>query len=134
MPEITSLLLCNHADQRDGLLFVNGGGWNHLSRPLIDGRPPMTHFSIAVAAQIEWTESNVVYDSAVSLEDEDGRELLAMRGRFSLTPHRNQPPGSTLQGTICATIDFTFPHPGTYRAVACVGEARRTVAFSVSDR
>ena len=73
MPEIALLTLANHVEVQNGLLYMNGGGWDTLTRTYTEEREPDANLiSIALATLVHWDEANEKHQLTIWVEDEDG--------------------------------------------------------------
>ena len=117
--QIDYLILANHVEVRDSLLFISGGGWTDLYRVVVDGLPaPSTHIGIGVSIAIPWTETNKEQYLTIQLEDEDA--TIMMKGEINITQGRpaHLTPGTEQHAVIALPLDITFPREGSYRVVA----------------
>ncbi|SRR6266545_6351832 len=136
MADIEYLLLANHAEAVNGLLYVLGAGWTDQWRGVIpeDTPPPVTHFGIAASVLVPWTETNRPHHLSIRIEGEDGAPEL---GRLEADLEVGRPPGSrpgTDQRAVMAVnVNLQFPRAGGYRIVAELGDKVRTTSFRVND-
>ena len=135
MPEIETLLLANHAEALNGLLYISGGGFTEIHRPPVPegANPPSSHFGIAVAVLVPWNETNEVHHLVLGIEQEDGAQV----GRFEAALEVGRPPGirpgTDQRAVLAVNIDMAFPGSGGYRIVADLAGQRRAVSFNVRD-
>ncbi len=138
MPEIALLTLVTHAEVQNGLLYVNGGGWDTLTRSHLPGKEPDANLiSIALATLVHWDEANETHQLAVWIEDEDaGSRLIEWQIGVEVGRPAGRVPGSDSRSALALNATIAFPHEGGYRVVAEVGEARHqmTYPFRVVDR
>lgn len=135
MPEIEFIVLANHAEARDGLLFMMGGCWTDHWRDIPSGGPaPISHFGIGVAIVLQWDETNRPYHLILRLETEDGKELAKMDADLTMGRPPELTPGSTQRAVLALNVDMQFPSAGGYRILGELGEHRKSVAFRVHDR
>jgi hypothetical protein len=136
VPLIENLLLANHVESLNGLLYISGGGWTDLTRPLIPGQgPPPTHLGVGMSVLVGWTETNRRHHVLVYIEPEDSGEPL-LRAEAELEVGR--PPGAVEGADQRAALAFSgevvFPASGGYRLVAELGDSEtRSVSFRVHD-
>jgi hypothetical protein len=135
MAEIENLILANHAETKDGLLYVMGGGWTDLARTVASGQPPPTsHLGIAMTVLVGWTETNRPYQVNVVIEPEDGGEpLFALQAELVAGRHPGAVEGSDTRAVLAVSGEVIFPHQGGYRLRALLGDHTRTVSFRVRD-
>jgi hypothetical protein len=72
------IVLADSAEVREGLLFLLGGGWNHVG-------PQPQPFAIAGLVEVDWNETNSRHRIEFVIEDEDGSPFLVP------TPTGDQP-------------------------------------------
>jgi hypothetical protein len=133
MPQIESMLLANHAEAHDGLLYLMGAGFSDVRQVVGAGQaPPPFHFGIGLSVLVGWTETNIRHHIVVTLEPEDGgAPLLTAEADLEV----GRPPGSVEGGDQRAVLAMTgevqFPAPGGYRLLAVLGNQRRAASFRV---
>lgn len=135
MPEIELLVIANHAEAREGLLFLSGACWTDLWRgtPGQGNPPPMNHFGVAVSVLVPWEETNRRHHLVMRLETEDGQELVRMEGDLEVGRPPGITAGSDQRAVLAINADIQFPKPGGYRILADVGAQTRSVSFRVHD-
>lgn len=143
VPKIETLMLANHAEALNGLLYITGGGWTeHWRAALAPGAPPPpSHIGIAVGISVRWLETNRRFPISVKIESEDaGQEVLRIEGAMESGRPLGIPGGIDLTSALAVNAEIGFPHPGGYRLVATVGGGlevggdERTVSFRVHDQ
>lgn len=138
MAEIEFLILANHAEARDGLLNLLGGGWTDHRRRIPKGGPaPISHFGIGVSVLVDWNDTNHPYHLTIRIETADGQEIAKIGGDVELGRPPGLPPGSSQRAVLAFNVDMRWPSAGTYRVVARLGdlpETDRSVAFRVHDQ
>ena len=134
---IETLLLANHVEAVNGLLYISGGGWTDLQRRVRPGEPPpVTHFGLGVSVLVPWTETNRPNRLEVQIEDQDATAVVArLTAQFTVGRPPTLPPGEDQHQALALGLDMVFPRPGGYRVVARLdGEAdRRTWPFRIHD-
>jgi len=134
MPTIEFLVIANHAEAREGLLYLSGACWTDVWRAALpEAAAPITHFGVGVAVLIRWDETNHRYHLTVRIEDEDGKEVTRVEGDLEMGRPVGIPPGSDQRAVVAMNADLVFPGPGGYRLLAEIGEERRAVSFRVHD-
>jgi DNA-binding SARP family transcriptional activator len=133
MPQIESMLLANHAEAHDGLLYLMGAGFSDVRQVVPPGQaPPPFHFGIGLSVLVGWNETNVRHHIAVTLEPEDGgAPLLTAEADLEV----GRPPGSVegvdQRAVLAMTGEVQFPVAGGYRLLAVLGNQRRAASFRV---
>jgi hypothetical protein len=135
MAQIENLILANHAETKDGLLYLMGGGWTDHARTVAPGQPlPTSHLGIAVTVLVGWTETNHPYQVNVVIEPEDGGQpLFALQAEIIAGRHPEAVEGSDTRAVLAVSGEVVFPQQGGYRVRASLGEQIRTVSFRVRD-
>jgi hypothetical protein len=135
---INFLILANHVEAVNGLLYVSGGGWtDHVRRISQGGPPPSSHFGIGISVVVPWTETNQPHPFSVRIEDEDGQTLvLSVEGQLNVGRPPTLPPGGKQFAMIGLPVDVVFPKAGGYQIVARLGDQEAqsvTWPFRVHD-
>jgi hypothetical protein len=134
MPRIENLMLANHAEAVNGLLYVSGAGWAHHWRgPQDPAAPTVSHVGIGLTILVGWNETNRPYQFAVTMDSEDGTEMLRLEGRLEAGRPPGETEGADLRSAVALNGEVQFPGPGRYQVRASVGEDVRTVSFEVHD-
>src|SRR5215212_5240142 len=117
--EINALMLADSAQAVDGKLYVLGGAWNMLRFPEF---PAGLMVGIAVAIDIEWTETNRPHHLDIHFEDADGQQMDPRIGAdFEAGRPPGAIPGAQLRIVMAVNGPVAIPGPGQYAAVASVG-------------
>jgi len=133
---IEFLILANHIEAINGLLYISGGGWTDLHRPIIPNQGMLiTHFGIGISILVPWDQTNREHSLSINVEDADGIAILTAPPA-PITVGR--PPtlalGSEQHAIVALGIDFAFPRTGSYRVVARLNDRdERTWGFRIHD-
>ena len=116
----TTLLLCDHAQEVAGKLYVLGGGWS------IYRGSPVT-MGLAVKISVPWEAANQPHDFTARLVTEDGEDPVLPRpeggagatpiefqGRFEAGRPAGLAPGSDLDAPFAVNIAGLPLAPGRY--------------------
>ena len=135
MARISFLTLANHAEIREGFLYLCGGEWDTITRTYpADKAPKPLSLGIAVSVVVPWTEANESHTAQVWIEDEDARtRVMSTSVDIEVGRPPGKAPGSDTRVPLAMNGIIDFPHAGGYRAQARVGEALRTYSFRVTD-
>ena len=120
--ELAWMLLANHAEAPNGLLYISGGTWDTVN---VNGPPPENAPEGVVAAlvgtlvvrlEFHHTELGHDYPFRITIVDEDGSTVGAIDGDISADPQADTPStwmhGSNL---IIGLTGLPLPRFGEYR-------------------
>ncbi|HEX6796398.1 MAG TPA: hypothetical protein VF116_01650 [Ktedonobacterales bacterium] len=133
---IDFVMLANHVEAGNGLLYISGGGWTDHHRVIQNGRVPPSHFGIAVSICIPWTATNVPHSMVIRIEDDDASTtVVRSEAQLSVGRPAALPLGAEQHAFVAINVDTVFPKAGGYRVVAALDEDAdtRTWAFRVHD-
>ena len=136
----TTLLLCDHAQEVAGKLYVLGGGWS------IYRGAPVT-MGLAVKIAVPWEAANIPHDFAARLVTEDGLDpvlptpdggtgatRVEFQGRFEAGRPAGLAPGSELDAPFAVNIAGLPLAPGRYEwQVEIDRGGRRPGPFTVME-
>lgn len=132
MAEVEFLILANHVEAVNGLLYVSGGGWTDMTVPApAEGQaaPPVS-FGLGFAVLVPWTETNRPHRFIVRIEAEDGPEIVHVEGDVTAGRPAEATPGADLRAVMAINATIPLPEPGGYRAVVeLVQGGPRSVSF-----
>lgn len=136
MASIEFLLLANHAEAQNGLLYISGAGWTELYRGQLGPNEeiPINHFGIAASVSVPWEETNRRHRLIIRIEQGDATELGRIEADFELGRPPGLPEGADQRATLGIGADVAFRELGGHRVVAQVGEDERSVSFRVRDQ
>jgi hypothetical protein len=136
--EIEILLLANHVEAVNGLLYVSGGGWtDHVRTFPSGGSPPLSRLGIGISVLVPWNETNQPHSLAVTVENEDASVTLAqVDAQLSVGRPPQLALGAEQHVVLALTVDLVFPTAGGYRVVARLNHNRSVKAwpFRVHDQ
>ncbi|HVA21911.1 MAG TPA: hypothetical protein VNN74_07430 [Candidatus Micrarchaeia archaeon] len=133
--EIETLILANHVEAINGLLYVSGGGWtDHWRPPPGEGQPVISHLGVGLTILVPWAAGAMAHPLAVTIETEDGRPVGQMTTQVNLTRPPGMPVGTDQRAVLALALNLVFPAAGPYRVIARLDEIRtRAVHFRVHD-
>jgi hypothetical protein len=77
--EITTAMLCDFAQVREGLLFISSGGVTRCHREEL---PAPINVFMALVIELDRIEAQRPHSMRVHIADEDGREIADVNGTF----------------------------------------------------
>jgi len=134
---IESLILANHVESVNGLLYISGGGWMIHNRVVqVGGSAPVSHLGLALIVAVPWHQTNHTHNLIIEFRDEDANVIANIMAQLNV----GRPPGlrlGTIQyANVGLPLDIIFPHPGVYEIVSRLegleGSERRWT-FQVQD-
>ncbi len=131
---IDYLIVANHAEVVNGLLYLSGGGFTDVYQPATEVSSSITHFCAALSIRIPKDTAHQRHMFTVRLENQAGTETLgSSEASFSV----NKPPDAEdIEQHVVAVTQFNviFPSPGFYRVVATAnGENESYWKFRVHE-
>jgi hypothetical protein len=136
MPEVETLMLANHAEVVNGLLYVHGGGWSHHWRGgVAPGQPhPPSQMAIAATFLLDPSEAAPNQPFAIRIRDEAGVEILRADGSFEVEAAEQASRSERRRLAFAANVGVAFPHEGRYTVSAeAMGHPALTVELWVHD-
>jgi hypothetical protein len=121
-------LLCDHAQVRDGLLFVLSGGISRVLRPEF---PAAMGTSLALVLELDRLEAERPHQLEIIVVGEDGEEVARVDAELSMGSVDAVKPGESLHMPIAVDLRAAgLGRPGAYELRIYVdGEHRRTLQF-----
>ncbi|HVB54363.1 MAG TPA: hypothetical protein VNF24_09275 [Candidatus Acidoferrales bacterium] len=135
-PRIENLILANHVEAVNGLLYIAGGGWTDHWRPAAGSpaQPVVSHLGVGVTVAVPWTASGNLCPLSVSIEDSVGNQIAGMVTQLNTSRPAGLPTGADLRTVLALSMNVVFPKPGEYRVAATLaGQPTRVVDFRVHD-
>ncbi len=133
---IDALILANHAEAINGLLYLSGGGWTDLHRQIRDGIVPTNHFGIGISICVPWHETNERHEFVLDVWNEDATaSVVHANGEINVGRSPRLSPGSPQHAMIAINVETVFPGPGGYRVIATIDHGLDTATwpFHVHD-
>ena len=106
--EITTGLLCDFAQVREGLLFVLSGGVTRLHRPELPGAMGLC---AALVVTLDAIEMERPHEFRLVVVDQDGNRVAEAQGGFQITPSDSLHVGEKQQVPIA--VDHRFAEVST---------------------
>ncbi len=135
-PEVETLILANHVEAVNGLLYISGGGWTDHWRPQppVGSAPILSHLGVAVTVVVPASAPPVPQQLSVTVEDDQGRQVAGMQTQLNQARPPGLPPGQAQRIALALTFNLVFPMAGEYRIVARLGiSSPRELPFRVHD-
>jgi hypothetical protein len=134
---IDVLIIANHAEAINGLLYLSGGGWTDLHRIVQDGNAPVSHFGVGISVRIPWHETDDSHKFVLDIENEDATAVIAhaeVQVKVGRPPQL--PRGAVQHAVLAINVDTIFPAQGGYRVIAKIddGKSIATWPFRVHDQ
>ena len=134
---VESLMLANHAESVNGLLYISGGGCNvHRRMVPPSGAATLSHLGLALIIEVPWHQTNVTHDLVIEFRDEDANIIANINSKLNMGRPPGLRPGTTQYANVGLPMDIVFPHPGDYEIVVRiegVASSERRWAFQVQD-
>jgi hypothetical protein len=134
VPALEYVILANHAEAINGLLYLQGAGWSMLTRQVVPGQqPPAVHFGIGVSVLVPWEEADRRHEFAVWIEPEGGGSpVFSVDGGFQAGRAPGARPGSDQRTVLAIQITLGSVRADSYRLVARVGVGETANSASAS--
>jgi hypothetical protein len=134
---VESLMLANHAESVNGLLYISGGGCN-IHRRIVspEGAATLSHLGLALIIAVPWHQTNLTHDLIIKFRDEDANVIANINSQLNMGRPPLLRPGTTQYANVGLPMDIVFPHAGDYEIVASiegVGNSERRWTFQVQD-
>jgi hypothetical protein len=134
---IDVLIIANHAEAINGLLYLSGAGWSDLHRIIQDGNAPVSHFGIGISVRIPWHETDDSHKFVLDIENEDATvNIVHAEGQVKVGRPPQLPRGAVQHAVLSVDVNTTFPGPGGYRVIARIDDGKSTATwpFRVHDQ
>jgi len=138
MAKVETLMLANHAETLNGLLYLHGGGWSHHWRHAPEpGQPPApSQFAIAATFLLDPPESGGRQPFVLRVASGKGEEILRADGALESGSRPAPSIGeSRFRAAVALNANVLFPHEGIYKLTAEIGgRSGPAVDFWVHDQ
>src|SRR5436309_7068822 len=115
MPQIEYVTVANHAEAINGLLYLQGAGWQSLNHPVAaNGQHGVFHLGIGLSILIGWNETNRRYPLNIYLRSEDNQEVFKVPAITEAGRPPGAVPGTDFRSVMAMNADIQFPQPGGY--------------------
>ncbi len=134
--QIDALIIANHAEAVNGLLYLSGGGWTDMHRRIQNGVVPPSHFGVGISVRVPWHETNENHTLVIEVQNDDATVLVARaEGHINVGRPPQLVKGATQHAIVAISIDTVFPEPGGYRVIATLDDGKSTASwpFQVHD-
>ena len=125
--QVTTAVLADFVQVREGLLFVASGGITRLWRATY---PAPMHVMLAVVVELDWPDRSSVHALDLVILDEDGHQIANMRAHFQINSE-GEDPGERINTPLAVDLRAVeIPRAGRYEVRVHVdGNLSRTIAF-----
>jgi hypothetical protein len=138
---IEYVILCDSAQASpDGKLYILGGGWTEIRRPVAPPgtavTPPPTQFAVTASFLFDWNDANRPIGMRVTIEHQEERPpLFEVRAHLTAGRPPQATPGDPLRALVALPVLINFPEPGSYCVRAQMEGSRSdaVVRFRVVD-
>jgi hypothetical protein len=126
--EVTTALLCDHAQVREGLLFVLSGG---VSRVMRDSFPAVMGTCLALVLELDGNEAEQPHHLEIVVVGEDGEEVARVAADVQVGSTAAAKPAESLHIPFAVDLrNVALARAGAYETRVYVdGELRRTLQF-----
>jgi hypothetical protein len=126
--DVTTALLCDHTQVREGLLFVLSGGITRVHRETF---PAQLGISLALVVELDRLEAEHPHQLQIIVVGEDGEEVARVDAEVSVGNADVAKPGEALQMPFAVDLrGAVLPKAGAYELrIYLDGEHRRTLQF-----
>jgi hypothetical protein len=132
VPEIEYVTVADHAEAINGKLYMHGGGWSDIVRPVgPDSQPAIVHFAIAASILVGWNETNRRFPLTITIVHEDGDELAKIGAQVEAGRPPGITPGTDFRNFLAVQANIAFPKTGRYDVRAELDDQTRQVTFRV---
>jgi hypothetical protein len=132
MAEVETVMLANHAEAVNGLLYVTGGGWSHHWRgPRQTDQPVPSQVAFAATITAPPTEPASDISFTVRITGGDGAEVMRADGTMSMG---SGDATSIKRAPLAGNFGIAFPGDGRYELTVEIPGSRRSVEFWVHDQ
>ena len=134
--QIDYALIADHADIAGGKLYLNGGGWDRYQMGTF---PAQLRLAVAVGIRVDWDETNRATPVRVTVEDDDGTELVSVNGSANVGRPPRLTPGSSQLIQMAVNVQVRIERASGFRAIVRVGDEAepadtRVLPFRVEAR
>ena len=136
MATVSFLTLANHAEVREGFLYLCGAEWDTITRSYPEGKTSRPlHLGIALTVVVPWNEANEPHKAEIWIEDEDAHDrVMATEVNIEVGRPPGKVPESDTRVPLAINGLLIFPKAGGYRVQARVGLDQKSYSFRVNDR
>ncbi len=132
--DIEYALIADFAEIANGKLYLMGGGWDSF---YLAETPAVIRMAIAVGVRFGWEETNRPAPILITIEDDDGKQLVKIDGTMNVGRPPHLAPGSAQLAQMAANVAYNVEAFGGYRVLIRVGEAgeaTQTIPFRATRR
>lgn len=135
--KIDYLIVANHAEVINGLLYLSGGGFTDVYQPATEATASITHFCAALSILIPQDTAHQRHTFTINLINQESKEILASsEASFSVNKPLTIEEGTEQHVVAVTQFNIMFPTPGFYRVEAIVDnrDAEGYWKFRVHER
>lgn len=133
---IDQLIVANHVEAINGLLYISGGGWTDHNRPrLLGGSPATSHLGVAIGLLIPWAQIGRTHEISIDIESvNDAVSLVHAGAQIAYDPATLLHPERSQAAMLGLSVDVVFPEEGEYRVVVHLDGDADTKAWNFHVR
>lgn len=124
-------LVADHAEIVHGRLFLMGGGRDVFPAEKV---PALLRVALAVGVRIDWEETNLGHDIVVTVDDEDGKQLVRIEAAVNVGRPAGLPPGSSQLAQFASALPLRVEKFGGFRVRITAGASPNAVEHSIPFR
>ena len=133
-PEVDFVVVANHAECLNGLLYLAGAGFTDLYQPPApEGQTAAVNIGVGVSTIVPWSETNKEHSLTVAIENEDGQVLWeATDIKVEVGRSPGTVAGTDFRPQIAINAIMPCPPLGGYRVRATFAKHTKSAAFRVA--
>ncbi len=124
-------LVADHAEIVHGRLFLMGGGRDVFTA---DKVPALLRVALAVGVRIDWDETNLGHNIVITVDNEDGQQLVRIEAAVNVGRPAGLPPGSSQLAQFASSLPLRVEKFGGFRVSVSAGVGADAIQHSIPFR